>query len=110
MRFEIHQCPLCYKGMRSKFAHGVTTYYCPAEETSHYEVETDGKQTIQHMYAHPYAVDNFIGSSKSRVYKWNDTRWKFVKEVAEIKSCLQSKLFSYLKSTVSSTEIARVTL
>lgn len=90
-RFQNQQCPLCNKVLKLKSVAGVTTFYCPDEDTadgnnnSHYEVESDGKQTIQHIYAFPYAVDNFDNATRSRIYLWDGKRWQFFKEVSYLK-------------------------
>jgi CRISPR/Cas system-associated protein Cas5 (RAMP superfamily) len=100
MKFQVNECPLCGKVLNFRTSYGVTVYYCPAETKTHYEVETDGKETIQHIYAFPYAVDNFVNSIKSRVYTWNDTRWKFVKEVPRIVPTNQNVLLAHLQSEI----------
>ena len=66
--------------MRLKINSGVHTYYCIGEEKPHYEVESDFKITIEHMYAFPYAVDNYESSKDSRVYRWENNKWKFIRE------------------------------
>lgn len=104
MRFQTHECPLCNKVLRLKSNSGVSTYFCPDEcETdgnykSHYEVELDTKQSIQHLYAFPYAVDNFANSGKSRVYLWDGNRWQFFMEVAFITAQPQESLLKHLYS------------
>jgi hypothetical protein len=83
---------------------GVATYWCPVETENgkpHYEVESDGKQMIQHLYAFPYAVDNYANNNKSRVFKWNDGKWKFVKEVPFITPRPHDEILNYLKSVVA---------
>lgn len=103
MRFQNHECPLCNKVMRLKSVAGVSTFYCPDDDlepgnnTSHYEVESDGKQTIQHMYAFPYAVDNYASATRSRVYYWKGTRWHFITEVPAILPQPQDTLKKYLE-------------
>jgi hypothetical protein len=64
--------------------------------TSHYEVETDGKQTIQHIYAFPYAIDNFANAGKSRVYLWGETKWHFLMEVPFVTAQSQDSLLEHL--------------
>lgn len=106
MRFQTHECPLCNKMLRVKVQSGVTTYYCTNEKApgnngkSHYEVETDGKQTIQHLYAYPYAVDNFANAARSRVYQWKGTRWSFLKEIPFINAQTHDTLLNHLSITV----------
>lgn len=80
MSFPIHQCPLCNAIMRLKVSFGVMTYYCPQEKKSHYEVESDSQMMVQHIYVFPYAVDNFNTSLSSRLYKWSNNRWQFIRE------------------------------
>lgn len=102
MRFQNQQCPLCNKVLKLKSVCGVATYYCPTENTeggnntSHYEVESDGKQTIQHFYAFPYAVDNYINATRSRIYHWKGSRWQFLKEVPHIDPQEMEVLRQYL--------------
>lgn len=101
MRFQTQECPLCNKVLRLKSMSGVTTYYCPEEGPegsyeSHYEVESDAKQSIQHIYAFPYAVDNFANSRKSRAYLWDGARWQFLKEIPFLTAQPQESLLNQL--------------
>lgn len=103
MRFQTHECPLCNKVLQLKRISGVTTYYCLDEGpegsyTSHYEVESDAKESIQHIYAFPYAVDNFASSKRSRVYLWDGVRWQFQKEIAFLTARPQESMLDYLYS------------
>ena len=100
MKFQVSECPLCGNTLKMKMAYGVTTYYCAKESKPHYEVEADSKETIQHAYVFPYAVDTYVNSTKSRVYRWRDSRWKFVKEVPRVVLTRQSELLSFLKHIV----------
>ena len=106
MRFQNQQCPLCNKVLKLKSLAGVLTYYCPDEDTeggnntSHYEVESDGKQTIQHIYAFPYAIDNFANATRSRVYHWGGSRWKFIAEIPLVSPQAPDTLRQYLNLVV----------
>lgn len=106
MRFQSQQCPLCNQVLKLKSSCGVSTFYCPAENTeggsntSHYEVESDGKQTIQHFYAFPFAVDNYINATRSRIYHWKGTRWQFLTEVPRIDPQETGVLRQYLNLVV----------
>lgn len=100
MKFQINQCPLCGKVLKMNKISGVVTYYCDSDIKSHYEVETDGKITIQHIYAFPYAVDNFANSTRSRIYKWRDSRWKFVEEIPQVAPRPQNELIQHLRAAV----------
>lgn len=105
MRFQTHECPLCNQVLRLKSVAGVTVYFCPTEcnqegnYKSHYEVESDAKQSIQHIYAFPYAVDNYANSGKSRVYLWDGARWQFLKEVPFITAQPEETLLDHLYNT-----------
>lgn len=103
MKFQINECPLCGVVLKFKSSHGVTTYFCSTEMKSHYEVETDGKVCIQHIYAFPYAVDNFASSQRSRIYKWKEARWRFVKEVPRLAISRQDALLATLRTVVPPT-------
>jgi hypothetical protein len=91
--------------MRFKSVAGVSTFYCPDTEggnnTSHYEVESDGKQTIQHIYAFPYAIDNFSNATRSRVYHWKGNRWHFIAEMPYINPQSLDILRQYLHLVAS---------
>jgi len=106
MRFQTHECPLCKRVLRLKKMAGVTVYYCPDEFAlgnngkSHYEVEADDKQTIQHIYAYPYAVDNFANASRSRIYHWKGTRWHFIKEIPFVTARDHNDILNYLSATI----------
>ena len=101
IRFQTHECPLCKNVMRFGRVSGVTTYWCPTQTDTgkpHYEVESDGKQTIQHIYAFPYAMDNYANSTRSRLFKWTDGKWKLFKEVPYITPKNSEELLTHLQS------------
>lgn len=102
IKFQTHECPMCKTVLRFGRVSGVTSYWCPNQTDGgkplpHYEVESDGKQTIQHLYAFPYAIDNYANSTRSRVFKWTDGKWKLLKEVAHISARPQGELLAYLQ-------------
>lgn len=97
MKFQTNECPLCDKVLKLKKVSGVSCYYCPAEAKSHYEVETDTKTTIQHMYAHPYAVDNYENASRSRIHQWKNDRWSFMHEVPRVVPRQTEELLAHLQ-------------
>lgn len=96
-----NECPLCGKVLLIKKASGVTVYSCPAGDKSHYELERDAKETIQHFYAFPYAIDNFNNSTKSRIYLWDGAKWKFLREIARIEPGPSEKLLERLQKVIS---------
>lgn len=98
MKFQTNECPLCNKVLHLKKTSGVSVYTCTAEAKSHYEVEMDIKSAIQHMYAFPYAVDNFDNSGRSRVHRWKDNKWSFMREVALINPRPAPELLSHLQN------------
>lgn len=65
MKFQINECPLCGEVLRFGKVSSVSSYFCKnsgapgGNNKSHYEVEIDAKESIQHMYAFPYAVSKF---------------------------------------------------
>lgn len=97
MKFHIQKCPLCTTILKLKSNFGVLIYYCTAEATPHYEVESDQSMTIEHMYAFPYAVDNVDSNHNSRLYKWDNNRWSFVKEVTRLVPEPQEQLLERLQ-------------
>lgn len=105
MKFQVHECPLCGEVLRFGKVAGVSVYNCKNAGTpggnnkSHYEVEVDTKETIQHMYAFPYAVDNFASATRSRVYKWQDAKWKLLGEVPRIHAQRHDELMQHLQTT-----------
>jgi hypothetical protein len=105
MKFQTHECPLCGEVLRFGKIAGVSMYYCRnvgapgGNNKSHYEVETDGKETIQHLYAFPYAIDNYASQGRSRVYSWVGSKWKLIREVPRIQAKTQDELLAHLQST-----------
>lgn len=98
MKFQTNECPLCGKILHLKRESGVSVYTCKAEAKSHYEVEMDLKASIQHMYAFPYAVDNFDNSGRSRVHRWKNNKWNFMQEVTHIAPRPAAELLSHLQT------------
>src|SRR5277367_1594327 len=96
-----NECPLCGKVLTLKKVSGVTVLSCPVGERAHYEVESDAKETIQHFYAFPYAVDNFNNSPRSRVHLWNGSRWTFLREVPRIEPRPTDLLLGHLERVIS---------
>ncbi len=97
MKFQTNECPLCGKVLKLKKTSGVSCYSCPAEANSHYEVEMDNKTIIQHMYAHPYAVDNYENASRSRIHQWKNNRWSFMHEVPRVTPRRSEELLAHLQ-------------
>lgn len=106
MKFQTHECPLCGEVLRFGKLAGVSTYYCRnagipgGNNKSHYEVEIDAKESIQHMYAFPYAVDNFANATRSRVYKWQGSRWQLLKEVPLVNPRPHDELLKHLRTFI----------
>ncbi len=115
INFEIRTCPLCGKVLQYRQVAKVNVYFCPTKvelqgatnvhEINHYEVESDNRAAIQHMYVLPYAIDNFGNESKSRVYKIHDqyanktmmNAWKFVIQTSRIKADTSENLLDRLQ-------------
>lgn len=92
-KFETNVCPLCSKVLKFHKIAGVNVYSCPTKleahgftDQSHYEVEYDKKEIIQHMYVLPFSIDNFATNYRSRIYKAGEAgkKWGFVKEVPRV--------------------------
>ena len=101
--FAIDFCPLCDKPLRLRRVSKVNIYDCPTtyeavtangiKQRSHYEVECDDGQCIQHVYVLPWSIDTFDKYNKSRVHKLhNGHRWKFVVELPPIHPDKKDKL------------------
>ena len=98
MKFQTNECPLCGEVLHLSKISSVVVYSCLVGPKPHYEVEWDGKDTIQHMYAFPYAVDNYIDNNRSRVHRWKNNRWNFIKEVARIQPRPAAELLGHLQA------------
>lgn len=102
MKFETRECPLCGEVLRFGKIAGVSSYYCKNVGTpggnnkTHYEVEIDTKESLQHIYVFPYSIDNVASSGRTRVYKWKDARWRFIKEVQRIHILAHEELYQHL--------------
>jgi hypothetical protein len=92
--FQTNTCPICNQVLRMNRIAGVTVYHCPeaieyqtskgVQSQSHYEVESDSKDTIQNVYALPFCVTNFSNQARSRVFKLDaegQRPWKFLADV-----------------------------
>jgi hypothetical protein len=103
MKFQTHECPLCGEVLHFGKMSGVSSYFCRNAGTpggnnrTHYEVELDHKESIQHLYAFPYAIDNFASKGSSRVYRWLDAKWKLITEVPRLEACSQDELLARLQ-------------
>jgi hypothetical protein len=98
MKFQTNECPLCGKVLHLKKVAGVSVYSCLAEAKSHYEVEMDSQAIIQHMYVFPYAIDNYDNANRSRVHRWKNNRWSFMKEVTRIQPRPAGELLGHLQT------------
>lgn len=110
-KFETKTCPLCGNVLKMHGSHGVTITSCPStiklingREQSHYEVEADTKQSIQHMYIGPWGVDNFLNGNKSRVYKQMSrgaaVKWQLVTELPFLKADTEENLLNRINRLV----------
>jgi hypothetical protein len=110
MKFPVNVCPLCNKVMKLRqLAKVVNLFECPTQVDelkgkSHYEVEFDSREEIQHIIIFPYSIDTLGNSSKSRIYKAYVTdlgdpiKWKFLKEVSVIRAESEEKLMERLQT------------
>lgn len=111
-KFETNTCPLCGNVLKMQRSYGVTTVSCPTinkyhngEEKSHYEVEFDKTQGIQHMYVGSWGIDNFLNGTRSRVYKQMSTagvavKWQLVTEIPMLKPELEENLLNRINKLV----------
>jgi hypothetical protein len=92
-KFETNVCPLCSKVLKFHKIAGVNVYSCPSKleaigftDQSHYEVEYDKQDSIQHIYVLPFGIDNSSANYRSRIYKAGEAgrKWGFVKEVPRV--------------------------
>lgn len=105
-KFETSQCPLCGQILQLRRVSGVAIFSCPtvaSTHSTHYEVETDNRNCIQHIYIGEWSIDNFENASRSRIYKQTPSsdginkRWKLVKEVPLIKPDTEQNLLDRLE-------------
>lgn len=116
INFPNTSCPLCGKMLRLRKVSGVTVYDCAStfdfygpgglRPKSHYEVECDKEQCIQHVYVDDWCVDTFGKSTKSRLHKLQTqengpSRWKFVVEVPRIHADEEAKLRDRIQKLVT---------
>lgn len=107
---------MCNRVLRLRRVSGVSVYDCPAmfafndpggvKEKSHYEVECDKDQCIQHVYVDEWCIDTFTKSAKSRIHKLQEqengpNRWKFVVEVSRIQADQEDRLRTRLQKLVT---------
>jgi len=116
INFPTNSCPLCNRVLRLRRVSGVSVYDCPVtfafngpnglKEKSHYEVECDNDQCIQHVYVDEWCIDTFTKSTKSRLHKLvsqedGPSRWKFVVEVPRINADLEDRLRERIQKLVT---------
>jgi hypothetical protein len=104
--FEIKTCPLCQQVLKFRQVSGVDIFDCSttftfnsymgATEKSHYEVQMDKAESIQHVYVLPWAIDNISSLGRARLYKIYTSegdelspgieinKWRFIKELPPI--------------------------
>jgi hypothetical protein len=114
--FPVNSCPLCNQVLQLRKVSGVTVYSCPAtfefnsvtgvKPRSHYEVECDKDQCIQHVYVDDWCIDTFDKGAKSRLHKLRTqedgpSRWKFVVEVPRIVATQEDQLRARLQTLVT---------
>lgn len=114
--FPNTSCPLCGKMLKLRKVSGVTVYDCPTtfdfhgpmgiKPKSHYEIECDVKECIQHVYVDDWCIDTFAKSTKSRIHKANHqengpTRWRFVVEVPRIMADEETRLRERIQKLVT---------
>lgn len=97
--FSTNVCPLCHRVLHLKRVAGVSVFACHETielETavgrqlqSHYEVECDASETIQHVYTMPFCIDNYASTNVSKIWRFNNTTkrpWEFVADTPSIYS------------------------
>lgn len=116
-KFETSACPLCGQVLRMRCIAGVSVFDCPKtvqfttsngeEIKSHYEVEFDNRDCIQHMYVGPWSIDNFANATRSRIYKLSsgdrDTRirWRLVKEIPMVRADVEEALLDRINKLMT---------
>lgn len=94
-KFETNCCPLCGKILTLRKIAGVAVFQCPtssSHHTTHYEVEMDTSNCIQHLYLGDWSIDNFLNNTRSRVYYRESNRWHLFKEVNHIRADIEDRL------------------
>lgn len=119
-KFEINVCPLCSKVLKYRLASKVNVYSCPTTfefktatglaVKTHYEVEHDDKESIQHIVIGPWAIDNFSRDNllpAARVYKLytsesedGHNKWRFITDAPEIHADTEDNMLARLNTLV----------